>query len=476
MNSTSRFTAAHALALAVVLAAGAGALAAGTRAAEPGQLPRPADLRALEDVARRELADTNTPGAAIAIVSGDSVVYSNGFGIASVDAAEPVTPDMLFRLGSTTKMFTAAAVVSLAEEGKLRLDEPIGARVPGLDPSIAKLTPHQLLTHSAGLRDEAVMEGLHDDGALAAGVRAMTGDMFFAEPGRLFSYANPGFWIAGRLAESVDGRPYADVMTARLFTPLGMIRTTVRPTMAMTWPLAQGHDVNAGKPRVMRPAADNAANWPAGSIFSSAADLSRFARAFLNGGRIDGKQALSRSLIETLSTPHIDVPGASNPKYGYGLTIVTRRGVRFAEHGGSRAGYGSFISMAPTERVGIVVVANRTGSSLPKTVMKAAEMMLPLLPESTPSPRAPVALEPGEAERYAGKYAQAGGDAGLSIIVRNGALALNTGTQETPISKVGPNRFEVVRAGVPEDVVFVLGNDGRAEFVYRGTRALARLR
>jgi len=166
--------------------------------------------------------------------------------------------------------------------------------------------------------------------------------------------------------------------------------------MAMTWPLAQDHDVSAGKPRVMRPAADNAANWPAGSIFSSAADLSRFAIAFLNGGRIDGKQALSPSLIEALSRPYIDVSGASVPKYGYGLTIVMRRGVRFVEHGGSRAAYGSFISMAPAERAAIVVVANRTGSSLPKTVMKAAEVMVPLLPERTPSPRAAVAMEPGE--------------------------------------------------------------------------------
>lgn len=476
MFAHSQFTAPPFRALALALLMIGGSTAGALGGAEPGLLPPASSLVALEEVAQRELSDTNTPGAAVAIISGDAIVYAKGFGVASVETNAPVTSQMLFRLGSTTKMFTAAAVVSLAEVGKLRLDEPIGTRVTGLDPSVARLTAHQLLSHSAGLRDKAVMEGLHDDSALAAGVQAMGRDMFYTEPGRLFSYSNPGFWVAGRLAEAVDGRPYADVLIARLFQPLGMTRTTLRPTMAMTWPLAQGHEVSAGKPRVVRPAADNAANWPAGSMFSSVEDLARWVRAFLNEGRLDGRQVLSPSLIKTLATPYVDVPGASNPKYGYGLTIVTRRGVRFVEHGGSRAGYGSFISMAPAERVGIVVVANRTGSSLPKTVQRAAEMVLPLQPKAPPAPRARSVWEPGEAERYAGKYTQGGGDGGLTIVVRDGALALMTGSRATPITKVGPNRFEMDRAGVPEEVVFVLGKEGRAEYVYRGTRALARVR
>jgi CubicO group peptidase (beta-lactamase class C family) len=245
----------------------------------------------------------------------------------------------------------------------------------------------------------------------------------------------------------------------------------------MTWPLAQGHEVAGGRPVVIRPAADNASNWPAGSVVSSASDLSRFVVAFLNEGRLDGKPALSASLVKTLSTPYVNQPGRLKPMYGYGLTIVTRRGVRFVEHGGSRAGYGSFISMAPDHRVGIVVVATRTGSSLPRLVEKATELLLPLEPEPPRKARPAISMTREEMTRYAGWYSQVGDDTGTSVVARDSGLALRTGSAETPIVKVGENEFEIHRAnGSVEDVWFVLGTDGRAEFLYRGTRAHARLK
>ena len=147
----------------------------------------------------------------------------------------------------------------------------------------------------------------------------------------------------------------------------------------MTWPLSQGHDsADGAKPRVIRPFADNAGNWPAGSMFSSVNDLSRFMIAFMNGGQIDGKQVLSKSLIKELSAAHASIPGSEN-KYGYGLTIRDIRGVRVIEHAGSRSGFGSQIRMAPDHRIGVIVLVNRTGGALRKTVDKASELMLPML-------------------------------------------------------------------------------------------------
>src|SRR5436190_9573121 len=146
------------------------------------------DAAKLEQVATDEMRSTNTPGAAIAIVREGQIVWSNGLGLANVETQQPVTPDTLFRLGSTTKMFTAAALVGLAEEGKLRLDEPVGKCIPGLHPKIAALTAHQLLTHTAGLTDESIMSGRHDDDALAAYARAMDETWLFTEPGKIHSY------------------------------------------------------------------------------------------------------------------------------------------------------------------------------------------------------------------------------------------------------------------------------------------------
>lgn len=141
-------------------------------------------FEAIAAFAREELQQSRTPGAAIALVEGVRVVYTTGVGVADVESGAPVKPDMLFRLGSTTKMFTATALVTLAEEGQLSLDAPIGGTVRGLDPAIARLTPNQLLSHTAGLRDDAPMFGRQDDEALGDGIRAMKTTAFFTETGR----------------------------------------------------------------------------------------------------------------------------------------------------------------------------------------------------------------------------------------------------------------------------------------------------
>src|SRR5687767_2707753 len=235
------------------------------------------------------MIDTNTPGAAIGIVRDGRMLWSKGLGVANIETGQPVTPDTLFRLGSTTKMFTAAALVGLAEEGMLKLDEPVGKCIAGLHPKIAALTPHQLLTHTAGLTDESVMSGRHDDAALGLGIRAMDDSWLFTDPGQIHSYSNPGYWIAGLACEELAGKPYADVMAERLFRPLGMSRTTLRPTLAMTWPLALGHEVRGGSAAIVRPQADNAGTWPAGQIYSNVTDLARFTTALLDGGYLDGQ-------------------------------------------------------------------------------------------------------------------------------------------------------------------------------------------
>jgi CubicO group peptidase (beta-lactamase class C family) len=108
---------------------------------------RAPDFRGLERVVTNELKETSTPGAAVAIVSGDRIIYAKGFGISNVETGAPVTPDMLFLLASTTKMLTAAALVSVAEERRLSLDQPIGDYVKGLGPRLSRVTMTQLLSH-----------------------------------------------------------------------------------------------------------------------------------------------------------------------------------------------------------------------------------------------------------------------------------------------------------------------------------------
>lgn len=428
------------------------------------------DFSALEKVILEEIKEKNAPGAAVAVISGDRVVFSKGFGISNVETGAPVTTDMLFRLGSTTKMFTAAALVALAEEGKIDLNSPIGRYTKGLNPRLAQLTAHQLLTHTAGIRDDAPMYGLHDDTAMANEVRSWKEGRLFTEPGKIISYSNPGYWLAGFVTEEVSQKPYADQLNESLFKPLGMNTTTLRPTMAMTYPLAQGHNISNGKPVVIRPMADNSASWPAGSIFSSVADLARFVIAFVNGGNLDGKQVLAASLIAKLSAPHVKIPG-SDAHYGYGLMIRENRGVRIIQHGGSRSGYGSLIAMSMEHRFGVIALGNRSGVSLNRTVEKAMELMLPLKPEIKGSEK-DIPMSEAEMVRYVGVYVQQ--PQRFELFIKDGKLYGKQGSVEGAVKKIGDWRFSIAMPGGSQEFALVAGTDGKAEYLSIGLRAAKR--
>jgi CubicO group peptidase (beta-lactamase class C family) len=446
------------------LGAAAFAALALTAVAEVRQL----DPVLIERVALEELRATNTPGAAVAVVLGDQVVFSHGYGVASVDTGAPLTSDMLFRLGSTTKMFTAAAVVGLALEGKLDLNAPVSRYISGLDATIGQLTANQLLSHTSGLHDEAPMFGSHDDAALGNGIHAWKADFLFAPPGRIYSYSNPGYWLAGYLAETVSGKPYADVIAERIFSPLGMQRSTLRPAMAMTWPLAQGHEVRDGHPAVIRPAADNASGWPAGSIFSNALELSRFVIAFMNDGRLDGQQILSPKLIAIMSSPHAEIPGGDQ-HYGYGLELSTNRGVHWVEHGGSRAGYGSTIRMAPERKFAVIIVANRSGSGMPKLADAISEWMLALDPKSEREPAThPLSVE--ELHRCAGVYVN--GASKVELEADGDALKSTMDGSVERFTRAG-DKF-LLGDGQPSKLVLVPDSNGRLEFVFVNGRAFRR--
>jgi CubicO group peptidase (beta-lactamase class C family) len=452
-----------------------------TAAAQPRdpQVQSAPEFAALDQVVLDELKQTNTPGAAVSIVRGEAVVLARGFGIANVETGEAVRPEMLFRLGSTTKMLTATALNTLVEDQRVKLDEPIGTYIKGMDAKLAQVTAHQLLTHTAGIRDEAPMFGLHDETALGARILSMDAGFLFATPGDVFSYANPGYWMAGYLAEVVAGKPYADVMQEKIFGPLGMERTTLRPTMAMTWPLAQGHGPGGpkGAAVVLRPAADNAAIWPSGSVFSNVNDLARFVIAFLNEGRLDGKQALPATVVRRLTTGYVDMPGGTDSRYGYGLEVQTIAGRRVWTHGGSRFGYGSFIAMVPDRKVGVIVLGNRTGSGLTRTTAKAVELAASLTapPPSTDSAK-PIPMSPSEMAELAGAYSQTL-KPDVELFVRDGQLLMKFGANGLPVTKVAESRLAVQRPGgaPPQEFTVTRGKDGKTLYLHQGSRALRKI-
>lgn len=433
------------------------------------QAPPAPNFAGLDAVVRKELQETMTPGAAVAVVLGDRVILARGFGVANVETGEAVRPEMVFRLGSTTKMFTAATVVLLAEQGKLSLNEPIGKHITGLTPKLAALTAHQLLSHTSGILDNAPMFGSHDESALKQEVAGWKDEQFFTDPGKIYSYSNPGYWLAGLLAETVGGKLFADQVATSIFEPLGMKQSTFRPGVAMTYPLAQGHDVAGGKPHIIRPTANNAASWPAGSIFTSVMDVSRWMIAFVNGGQVGGAQVLPAAMFTTLSTPHAKIPGSTN-HYGYGVQVGRWRGLDVVEHGGSRSGYGSVIRMVPSQKFGVVVLANRTGVNLARTAAAVMEAALKVEPAPAPAPRTPLAMTAEEAAAYAGVYTQ--GPRRTELVAKGAELFHKGPAGELKLEKVGADELQ----GVGVRYFIVRNSSGAVEYLHAGGRSWRKLR
>ncbi len=423
-------------------------------------------LDELAKVLREELKQTNTPGAALALVSGDRVIFAGGFGTSNVETGAPVTPDMLFRLGSTTKMFTGAALVTLSSKGKFRLDAPINAAATNINSQLARLTTHQLISNTAGMADIEAPFISNDDSALARMVRAWKDEAQFTEPGEIYSYSSAGFWLAGYVLEEAYKKPYADAMAELLFEPLGMKRTTLRPLVAMTYPLAMGHSASTDKPPVViRPFFNNVAMWPAGSIFSSVNELSRFVIALMNDGRVEGQQVLPANIMSQLAGRYTTMPGDPNVFYGYGLLSFEERGVRVVMHGGFSRGYGSMIQIAPEHRFSVIVQTNKSGETLPKTRAKAMELFLPLKPAPAEEKKTALDLSAAEATAFAGQYRN--GPQTWEIINREGKLYLKQEGQELALTKSSRYRLSYGDA-LENDLVFVAGPNGRIKYLFDG--------
>ncbi len=431
--------------------------------AKPKAVKPAIDFTELDKLIPAELKEKNTPGTVITVISGDQIVYQKAFGVANVETNAEMQPEMLFRLGSTTKMFTAAALLTLADNNKIKMNEPIGNRVKGLNARLGQVTPHHLLSNSAGIRDFAAPVISNDDPSLGNMVRGWKDDVFFADQGEIYSYSSPGYWLSGFVVEELSGKPYADAMTELLFKPIGMERTTLRPFLAITYPFATGHVVQEGKATIIRPMFNNVAMWPAGSIFSNAKDLSRWVMALMNDGKVEGKQLLSASLINQMVQHHVPVPGESDSYYGYGLTVFKYKGLEFVGHGGFSRGYGSMIQMVPSKKFAVIVLTNKSGETMRKSLNKAMELGLGLKDdeEQKPAPLAPPTAS--EMSEYTGTYSHA--PQTWEVSIKDGKLFMKFDEKDYAMTKSGERKF-TFGAQNENEVVFVPGKDGKIHFLF----------
>lgn len=459
------------------------------------QAPDDAFVKA-EAAIRVEMEQAGIAGAAVAVVVGDRVVWTRGFGVANVETGAPVTPDTLFQIGSVTKSFTAAAILSAASQGVLALDTPVSTYVSGLMPCVGAPTLTQLLSHTGGLIDEPDEFGPQGEEGLGAYQRSWTSEYCMLRPGRAFSYSNSGFSLAGLALQEVDKKPFADVMKTRVLAPLGMTRTTFRPTEAMTWPLAVGHRrTNAGSYEVVRPLPNDARLWPAGTLYSSANEMARFVVALMNDGKVEGRPILPPGVAARMGTFRASIPPTSEG-YGSGLFLMDNFEVG---HGGTMTGYSAQFTIGRQPRIGVSVLTNADGvnpGALTRLVrdrvldaspvqavfeeMQRATAHLgpppPPMSQGLLQPRLETAFQPEAARRYVGVFRN---PRRFSVTVEplGNALVLKRFGRDFPMRALSvPGEFRVdLPNGGTETIVFGFGPDGRADYLQMNVWALARV-
>jgi CubicO group peptidase (beta-lactamase class C family) len=261
-------------------------------------------------------------------------------------------------------------------------------------------------------------------------------------------------------------------MDELIFKPVGMGRTTLRPFLAITYPFATGHALDAGKPTIIRPMFNNTAMWPAGSIFSNATDLSRWVIALLNGGKVEGRQLLSTSLVNQLKGHHVGVPGEKDAFYGYGLTIFKVKDLEFVAHGGFSRGYGSMIQMVPEKKFAVIVLTNKSGETMRQTLNKATEIGLGLKDDGQQQTETVAALTTAEMNDYAGTYSHA--PQTWEVSIKDAKLVMKFDGKEYPMTKTGAKKF-TFGAQNENEVVFVTGKSGKIDLIFTGLYGAKRI-
>lgn len=436
----------------------------------------PAWAPALDSAITAELARTRTPGAQVAVVVDGKLAYSKGYGVADIETKRPVTEHTLFRVGSVTKMVTAATLTQLAADGTLDLQAPIARYVTELQGrKVGTVTTHQLLTHGAGWLDNAVAYGRMGEGALGEVMREVGDTLFITEPDRVISYSNPGYSMAGYVAERAGDARFGALTDRLVLRNLGMPRATFRPLEAMTVDFSQGHvGPPAGDGTVVRPFTENTAQWAAGFLFSSAGELARFTMALMDGGMLEGRRVLAEQAVRQMTTGHRAIPGSA-ARYGYGLRVETVGGRRVWAHGGAINGFDAQVTMFPDQRLAVIVFDNRSGAPLRGITDLVAQRAAGIAPASAPATPAPRDATAAERAQLVGSYAH--GPLRVTLFEKDGALMLRQGPGEMPVRLVGDDRLVTVPPqGEPTTVLLVRGADGRVEFLHQGLRAIPRQR
>lgn len=438
-------------------------------------------LNGFEDIVEKGLKDLKVPGAAIAIVKDDEVIFAKGFGYRDMDNKLPLTADTLLAIGSSSKAFTTFAMGTLVDEGKMDWEKPVRTYIPWfrLSDTFAseRMTPRDLVTHRSGLPRHDLLWYNNDQASREELVRRLADLPFTADLREKFQYNNLMFLTAGYLVEVLTGKTWEDAIRSHVFEPLGMKKTNFSvvdsqkdPDFALPYRETEG--------TLKKIPFRNITNvGPAGAINSSVNEMSSWVMVHINQGKFNEKQVIQSQTLEDMHLAHMPtgatpaIPEITPADYGLGWFVDTYRGHSRVHHGGNIDGFSAMVSLFPQDGLGFVALSNKDGTPLPELLIRhAADLILSLEPKNWISEAAERKAKGEELEKeakqkketrrvkgtkpahkleaYAGEYNHPSyGD--LKVFLQDGHVAFTYNGITTPLEHWHYETFNGLRAEDP---------------------------
>jgi CubicO group peptidase (beta-lactamase class C family) len=425
------------------------------------QSPAPPAARVAEIF--KDYTKPDSPGCAVGVYRNDSILHAAAFGMANLDHDVPLTPKSVFHVASVSKQFTAAAILLLAQDGRLSLDDEVRTHIPELPDFGPRITIRHLVHHTSGIRDQWELLGfagwrysrdlITDDDVLTLLSRQKALNF---TPGDRHLYSNSGYTLLAIVVSRASGKSFREFTTERIFKPLGMTSTHFRDNFnEIVKNQAYGYAPAQGTFRLSVTNFDTAG---ATSLLTTVEDMARWHANF--DSHVVGGRTLIPAMLERGG-----LNSGERIPYAFGIAHGTYRGVPTIGHGGSDAGYRSAFLRFPEQRFGVSVLCNIGGPTNPTELSRrVADLYLadvlkpaPAVTTSTDQPEVPLA--PDQLLRLAGLYWNEQTATAMQFVVDGGRLHVVFGGSKQPLKSLGGGWF-VRAAGGPQQVTFDLTNGG----------------
>ncbi len=406
---------------------------------------------------------TISPGAALAIIKDGKIIYKRGYGMANLEHNIPITPTSVFRIGSTSKQFTASCIAILALQGKISLDDDIRKHIPELPKYERPITIRHLLHHTSGIRDYLTL------GAIAA----LPDDHFYTPedsvellsrqkglnflPGEEHLYSNSGYFLLGVIVERVSGKSLNDFAQTHIFKPLGMKNTHFHDDHTMVVKnRADGYSPQKKGFRIDMTTLDHVGD---GGVFTTVEDLFLWDQAFYN-------YKLGKELMELIQTPGV-LNNGKKLDYAFGLSITEYKGLKKVSHGGGFVGFRAQMARFPEQKFTVICLANLGTINPSRLCNQVADIYLTdKLKEAPKEPKKKekikaVALSKQELEDIVGNYQDERTGTWTIISIKEDKLVMEAMWRKYGLTPVSKTRFKALDAPFDNLIEFFPDEKGR---------------